>query len=274
MEKRKVSIYILVIFISVILVFPFYWMLVTSLTGRGSLLFSPQLLPDIKDIDLSAYFNIINKKPIIKWFFNSFYVALFSTICTLIISILAAYSLSRYSSKFNRLTGYSMLIIRMLPGTLLIVPFYIIFQRLGLINNHLSLIIGNVAFITPFAVWMMKGFFDGIPVSLEEAAQIDGCTPLQAIWKVILPLTAPGLSATAIYSIILSWSEFLMARTFLTGQDAWTITVGISSLMGEHIIIWNELMAGGLISIVPVMIAFVILEKYLVSGMTAGAVKQ
>ena len=279
MKRGKVisiiSIYILVIFISVILVFPFYWMLVTSLMSRGSsLTYPPQFLPNIKEIDLSAYFNIINKKFVIRWFLNSLYVALFSTICTIIVSSLAAYSISRYSSKFNRLMGYSLLIIKMLPGTVLIIPFYIIFLRLGLIDNHLSLIIGNVAFITPFATWMMKAFFDGIPVSLEEAAQIDGCTPLQAIWKVTLPLTAPGLSATAIYAIVLSWNEFLLAKTFLTGQDTWTITVGVSSLLGEYVILWNEIMAGGLISIVPVIIAFFILEKYLVSGMTAGSVKQ
>ncbi len=275
MKRYKVGLYFLVIFISIILIFPFYWMLITSLLDRGSLLtYPPQLLPNLKEINLSAYFNALSEKPIIKWFFNSSYVALFSTICTLIISSLAAYSISRYSSKFNRLMGYSLLVIRMLPGTLLIVPFYIIFKKLGLINTHLSLIIVNVASITPFATWMMKGFFDGIPVSLEESAQIDGCTPFQAIWKITLPLTAPGLSAVAVYSIIISWSEFLFARTFLTGQDTWTITVGISSLIGEHVIIWNELMAGALISTIPVIIAFVMLEKYIVAGMTAGAVKQ
>jgi len=275
MKKKKVGIYLLVIFIAVIVVFPFYWMLVTSLQERGSLLISPpKLFPDLKRINLSAYFTIIRKYPVMRWFFNSLYVSIFSTISTLIISTMAGYSISRYRSKFNTIIGISLLIIRMLPGTLLIVPFYIIFQHLGLINNFLSLIIGNVAFTIPFATWMIKGFFDAIPVSIEDAALIDGCTPLQAIWKIILPLTAPGLAATAIYAIILSWCEFLMAKTFMIGSDSWTISVGISSLIGEHVIIWNELMAGAVFSIVPVMVLFLMFEKYLVSGMTAGAVKQ
>ncbi len=267
--------YLLVIATCIVLIFPIYWMVVTSLLKRGTLLtYPPKLFPGLGDIHLEPYFNVVKQNSLMNWFFNSTVITFFSTLFSLIISTFAAYSLSRYQSACNRLMGYCLLIIRMLPGTLMIIPLYMIFQKMGLLNNKLALVIGNVAFITPFAVWMMKGYFDGIPGSLEESAQIDGCTLLQSIWKIILPLTAPGLAATTIYSAMLSWDEFLLAKTFMTGQDSWTITVGITSLIGEHVVIWDELMAMAVLSIIPILILFVILEKYLVSGLTGGAVKQ
>jgi multiple sugar transport system permease protein len=272
---KRFCFYLTVVATCLILVFPLYWVVVTSLLKREVLLaYPPKILPGLKDIHLLPYMNVLKQKALLNWFINSAVVTFFSTAFSLAISMFAAYSLSRYKSWGNRLMGYSLLIIRMLPGTLMIIPLYIIFQKMGLLNNKLSLIIGNVACIIPFAVWMMKGYFDGIPVSLEESAQIDGCTLLQSIWKVILPLTAPGLAATMIYSAMLSWDEFLFAKTFMTGQDSWTITVGITSLIGEHVVIWDEMMAMTIFSILPILILFVILEKYLVSGLTGGAVKQ
>ncbi len=272
---RRVYFYLLVIATCIVLAFPLYWMVITSILKRGSLLaYPPKILPGLNDIHLEPYLNVIKQKSLINWFFNSTVVTFFSTLFSLLVSMFAAYSLSRYKSVGSRLMGYCLLIIRMLPGTLMIIPLYMIFQRMGLLNNKLSLIIGNVAFITPFAVWMMKGYFDGIPVSLEESAQIDGCTLFQSIWKVIMPLTAPGLAATTIYSAMLSWDEFLFAKTFMTGQDSWTITVGITSLIGEHVVIWDEMMAMAVFSILPILILFILLERHLVSGLTGGAVKQ
>ncbi len=156
---------------------------------------------------------------------------------------------------------------------LLIDPLYIIFSKIGLIDSHLSLIICDVAFVIPFAVWMLKGFFDSIPYSLEESAQIDGCTMVQAARLVVIPLTLPGVASVAIYSAILNWSEYLFSRTFITDPRNWMITVGITSYMGEHNIIWGEIMAAAAISILPIILVFVLLSKYLISGMTAGAVK-
>jgi multiple sugar transport system permease protein len=161
----------------------------------------------------------------------------------------------------------------MLPGALLAIPLYVIFFRIRLVNNLFSLVIANVAYIIPFGTWMMKGFFDTIPYELEEAAHIDGCSILGSLWKVTFPLSAPGLAATAIYCAIMSWSEFLFAKTFMSGGPNLTLTVGATTFIGEMKVNWNDLMAVSLLGTIPLIIAFVWLEKYLVTGLTGGAIK-
>lgn len=273
-KTRNILFYVVLIAICTILFFPLYWMIVSSLIDRGSLLNATSIIPSFKSLTLEAYNTIITKKPIFKWFLNSTVVALFTIFISMIVATLAAYSLSRFKSVINNSMGFLLLLVRMLPETLLIIPLYVIFIRIGLIDNHISLIISNIAFIVPFSTWMMKGFFDGIPTSLEEAAMIDGCTLLQSVTKVVLPLTKPGLAATGIYSAVLTWSEFLFARTFMTKPEFWTITVGIQSLIGEHVVLWGEIMAAAVIGILPILILFIFMQKYIVSGMTSGAVKQ
>lgn len=194
-------------------------------------------------------------------------------ILSIIVSVMAAYSMSRFKYRSTNFLGFFLLVVRMLPETLLVVPLYMMFTGMRLINNFASLIISNITFIIPFATWMMKGYFDSIPITLEEAARIDGCSRVQAVRKVIVPLATPGIAATATYSAILGWSEFLFARTFITKPEKWTMTVGISSLMGEYTIIWGEIMAAAVISILPIALVFIFLEKYMVAGVTAGAVK-
>jgi len=162
----------------------------------------------------------------------------------------------------------------MLPGALLAIPLYLIFIRIGLINNLFSLVIANVIYIIPFGTWMIKGFFDTIPYELEEAAHIDGCSIIGALLRIVIPCSAPGIAAVSIYCTIMSWSEYLYAKTFMSGGENFTLTVGATTFIGEMEIHWNDLMAVSLIGTIPLLIAFVKLEKYLVSGMTGGAVKE
>jgi multiple sugar transport system permease protein len=145
---------------------------------------------------------------------------------------------------------------------------------MGLINDSLSVIIANSAITIPFSTWMMKSFFDGISINLEEAAQIDGCGVVSSIFRVVLPLSLPGLAATIIYTAVLSWSDFLFSRTFLNTEPKWTITVGVYSMIGEHGILWEEISAAAVISIMPITLLFIFMQKYLITGMTSGAVKQ
>jgi multiple sugar transport system permease protein len=189
----------------------------------------------------------------------------------MVISTLAGYSLSRYAVPGSRGMGIFLLTSRMLPSTLLVIPLFVFFRQLGVINDLRSVIIANTTFTIPFATWMLKGYFDSVPKELEEAAMIDGCNPLSALAQVVLPISAPGLAATALYSIILAWDEFLFARTFLTSNSVWTVTVGLGSFKGEYITYWNEVMAAALIGTVPIILAFLFLERYLVSGLAAGA---
>lgn len=270
---RRLGLYLLVILSVVILAFPLYWMVVTSLTDRSSLLDNVCVLPKPDNMTISNYGTILEAHPVLRWFANSLFVTGFSTVLAIIVSAMAAYSMSRFKYRSTNFLGFFLLVVRMLPETLLIVPLYMMFTNMRLINHFASLIISNITFVIPFATWMMKGYFDSIPIMLEEAAQIDGCSRIKAVRKVIVPLAAPGIAATATYSAILGWSEFLFARTFITKPEKWTITVGISSLMGEYTIIWGEIMAAAAISILPIALVFIFLEKYMVAGVTAGAVK-
>ncbi len=270
---RRAGTYLLILLAVVVLAFPLYWMTVTAFTSRSALLDNVRVLPEPANMTVDNFKKIIESHPILTWFGNSVFVTAFSTVSALIVSTMAAYSMSRYKYRSTNFLGFFLLVVRMLPETLLVVPLYMMFTNMKLINNYASLIISNITFIIPFSTWMMKGYFDSIPTTLEEAARIDGCSRLEAVRKVILPLAAPGIAATATYSAILGWSEFLFARTFITQPQKWTVTVGIASLMGEYTIIWGEVMAAAALSVLPIALVFIFLEKYMVAGVTAGAVK-
>ena len=208
------------------------------------------------------------------WLVNSTLVALVSSFISLVVSILAGYSLSRFIVRGSHTMGIFILTSRMLPGTLMVIPLFVLMRQLDLLGSYWSLIIAHTTFITPFATWMLKGYFDSIPQDLELAAMIDGCNPLTALWRVVLPISLPGIAATTLYGFILSWSDFLYARTFLANAtDAWTVPIGVASMKGEFIVDWNLIMAGALVGSLPIIIMYFFLERYLVGGLSAGAVK-
>ncbi len=265
--------YIVLIASSLFVIFPVYWMILTALTQNGAMLSTTSIIPNFQYMT-GENFQKVMEGEIWHWFSNSFLVTFLSTLLGILVSVMAAYGMSRFHSRLNSFLGFFLLIVRMLPASLLVVPFYIIFAKVRLIDNHLSLITANITFVIPFAAWMMKGFFDSIPYSLEEAAQIDGCTVSQAAIRVVMPLTSSGLAATAIYAIIVGWGEYLFSRTLITNPKKWTLTVGVSNYIGEHGVKWGEIMAAATMSIIPVIIIYFVLNKYLISGMTQGAVKE
>lgn len=272
---ERLLLYLSVLAAIVVLVFPVYWMVITSLLKRGLILaYPPKIVPKLRDLDIQSYVNVIRNQPILIWFRNSAFVTGSSVVLAMVFSTLAGYSMSRFPGLASRLMGILLIVIRMLPDTLMLIPLYVMFNAVGLIDSLLSLVIYNVGLIIPFAAWMMKGFFDAIPRSLEEAAQIDGCGFLSSISRVIIPLTIPGLAATAIYAAVISWSNFVAARTFISSTRKWTVVVGTASMIGEHLTLWDELMAMSTISVVPLVVLFMFLVKRLVAGMAAGAVKQ
>jgi multiple sugar transport system permease protein len=162
----------------------------------------------------------------------------------------------------------------MLPATLLVIPLFGIFRSLNLIGSMWSIILAHATLIVPFSTWMLKGYFDTVPRELEQAAMVDGCSPLGALWRVVLPVSLPGLAATALYGFVLSWSDYVYARTFLTSaQSNWTAILGITTMKGEYISGWNEICAAAVIVSIPVVIIYLFLERYLVGGLTAGSEK-
>jgi len=258
--------------IAVVLLFPLYWMILTAVLPTADVLSrDPPLLPTLSRLDTAAFATVFARKPLGTWLANSLLVTIGATLISLVIAALAGYSLSRFRTPVQQWTGLTLLLTKMLPGSLIVIPFFIMASTFHLIDSLFALMLANAAVGVPFATWMLKGFFDGIPRELEQAAILDGCGHLTAFLYVVVPLARPGLAACAIYLAILSWSDFVFARTLINDQAHWTITTGLVSFIGEHGIDWPALMAAGVISLAPMVVLFLLLEPFLVSGMTAGS---
>jgi len=277
--KKKASLLAVVLLISLVCVFavfPFVWILSTSFKPAAEIYQTPTLIPH--NMTLEGYQNILmsgaRQFDFKQWLSNSVTVASVTTAFSLIIAALGGYGLSRFRFRGRKALSYSILITQVIPGSLLLIPLYVILNLMGLINSLMALILAYTTFAVPFCTWMMKGFFDTIPKSLDEAAVMDGCGHFQTFYAIVAPLTVPGLLATGLFSFINGWNEYLFASILVQRYNKWTITVGLASFIGQYATNWAAVMAGATIITVPVILAFWFLQRYLVSGMTAGAVKQ
>ncbi len=259
--------------VAAIVLFPIYWMLLTSLLpSEITRSRTPVLLPEFSALSFAAFADVLERKPVLSWLVNSGIVTLGATFISVVISTLGGYSLSRFKSRAQQGAGFALLVSKMLPASLIVIPFFIGFSTFGLIDSRWGLILANAAVGVPFATWLMKGFFDGIPQEIELAAMLDGCSGAQAMWYIVLPLAKPGLAACGTYLAIVTWSDFVFARTLVSNPDLWMLTVGMQSFLGEYLTDWSSLMAVGVLSLAPVFVLFLLLEPFLVSGMTQGAV--
>jgi multiple sugar transport system permease protein len=204
---------------------------------------------------------------------NSTVVSVGSTLLAMLPSDLAAYGFSRFHMRWERPLILLLLFTQMLPRTLLIIPYFQLMARLGLINTYLALILAYTSFPLAFSAWMLIGFLRSIPLELDEAAMVDGCGPIRAFWRVILPLCVPGLVAVPIFTFLLTWNAHVFALVFSTDPKMFPLSVGIANMMGEYQVIRNEMMASAVLATLPVLIVYGLLERYLVQGITAGAVK-
>ncbi|WP_238177985.1 carbohydrate ABC transporter permease [Paenibacillus contaminans] len=274
---KKTAIYVLVGLICLFAVFPFLWMIDISLKPQSEIYQNPPTLWP-SELNWNGYKQMLNfgaddNLNFIKWFLNSTLVSVMTTLFAIIISTLGGYAMSRFKFRGRMGIGYIILITQMLPGSLLMIPMYIIMRDLNLLNTHMALVLAYTTFAVPFCTWMLKGYFDTISPTIDEAAMVDGANRFTTFWRIILPLTLPGLVVTAIFSFITSWNEFLFAFTLLNGADMWTLSVGIASFQGQYIVNWDYIMAGSALTTLPIVLIFWSMEKYLVRGMTAGAVK-
>lgn len=257
---------------ALITLFPFYWMVMTAIMPTDAILSrSPSLLPDLSRVRLDAFVKVFENRPFFTWIMNSLIVATASTLLSLFVSTLAGYSLSRFSSPPQQALGATLLVSKLIPASLILIPLFIIYTNTGLFNSLLGIVLANMTIGVPLATWLMKGFFDRIPRELEQAAMIDGASQLQALRLVILPLAKPGLAASTVYLVLTSWSEFIFARTLVDKPEVQVLTVGMQSFVGEQMVDWSMLMAAGTISVLPAIVLFIFLEPFLVSGMTKGA---
>jgi ABC-type glycerol-3-phosphate transport system permease component len=257
--------------------FPFLWMVSTSFKPSKEIYtLTPGFIP--KEPTLTGYRDMLfntSRFNMRIWIKNSIIVSTATTLFSLCIAALGGYGMSRFRFRGRAALGYVILMTQVLPGSLLIIPLYVILNSMRLLNQLIALVLAYTTFSVPFCTWMMKSFFDTVPKSLDESASVEGCTKFRTFYMIILPLTGPGLASTGIFAFIAGWNEFMFASIFMQRYSQWTLPVGIAeTAVGQYSTNWTNLMAGGVIIALPIVILFLCLQKYLVSGMTAGAVKQ
>lgn len=266
--------YLGLIVFSLVLVFPLLWMISTSFKP-GNEIFTkiPRWIPKQPTIENYRFMLLHTTYPV--YYLNTLKVSIITTVFALVISVFAGYSLSRFRFRGRGFLGVLIIAVQMFPYVLLVIPMFIVMRSLGLINTHLSLIIAYSTFALPFSTWMLKGYFDTISVSLEEAAIIDGCRRSQILFRIILPLSAPGLVAVAMFTFILGWREYIYALAFTRSEKLRLLTVGLALMQGQHgRISWGQIMSGAVLACIPAILVFTILQKYMVQGFTRGAVKE
>ncbi len=265
-------VYSLLLVAATVILFPIFWMTSSSLKPSGEL-FARDLTMLPIHWTLENYRNVwVNTKfPIYFW--NSFKVAALSTICSVLIAMYAAYAIARIEFVGRYTYGLVLLITQMFPHILLVIPLYLLIQRMGMLNTHFALFLAYTAFSLPFTVWLLRGFFEAIPAELEEAAEIDGASMLTTFHKIILPLAGPGLAAVTMFSFIRAWNEFLFALVFLSSRDLFTMPIGLASFQEEFTFRWDLIMAGAGKITLPVLLLFLLMQRFIVQGLLGGALK-
>jgi multiple sugar transport system permease protein len=271
---QKVITVVVLVAALIFFMFPVIWMFLTSFKTEAEYFsYPPVFIP--KDFSFRNYFNAMAFPPDgrggIQGLRDSLIIASATTVASVLIGSLAAYSLSRFKTGGENFSFW-ILSTRMFPPVAAALPLFLIFKEIRLLDSHLALIIANTVFTLPFVIWLLKGFFDELPAELEEAALIDGCSHWGAFVRVALPLVTPGLVATALFSFIFAWNEFMFAL-LLTRRNVRTLTIIVPSLVGGHEILWGEIAAIGMVAIIPGILLALLLQRYLVRGLTMGAVK-
>ena len=268
----KVVLYVVVAFVTILTLFPIYWMLVSTFQpAKFTLHFPPPLIP--QEVTITQFALLFGNHPVILWLKNSFLIASMSMLLCLALSVLGAYALSTLRWRGRTLFGLFLLITQMLPEILVIIPLYVIYTRLNMKDSLPNLSLIDASFALPICIWILKGVFDSVPTEVLDAAVVDGCTQLSVLWKIVLPLSAPGLVAVAVVSFFSAWNEYLFAVTMLSSADNVPASVGISLLKATGFTPVEQYMAAGTIfSILPV-IFYLVMQRYIISGLTAGAVK-
>jgi multiple sugar transport system permease protein len=258
-------------------VMPMAWMLVTSIkTQFAALQYPPEWIP--RNPTLDQYERLLSPtndvgRDFLRYLLNSLWVSFATTVLGVIVAVPAAYAFSRFRFPGRDLLFYSVLLRNMFPAVVFLMPLFIAMRWMGLVNTHGSLILTYLTFGLPLSIWLLKGFYDNIPVQLEQAARIDGASRFQAFLLIVMPLSAPGIVATAIYSFITAWNEYVYALTFINEKTRLTLPVGLQRFFAEFATNWPGLMAASFIMSVPVVVMFLYLQKYFVKALTEGAVK-
>ncbi len=269
---KKPILVALMTFIALLILVPFLWMFSTSFKPLPEVnVYPPQWVSP--NMSFKPYVDMFEFLPFSQYTVNSLVVALSATFLTLLIGSLAAFSFSRFQFKGKDLFLLIFLLSQMLPGASVIIPLFQLIRKAGLYDTYIGLILTHTAVLLPFVIWLLYGFFKTIPQEVEDAALIDGCSRLEALRKVLLPLALPGLGATALFAFLGSWNEFFFALILTTSDSARTIPVGIGLFVGEYRDVWNQMSAAAVFFSIPPLILFSLLQRTFVKGLSAGALK-
>jgi multiple sugar transport system permease protein len=266
------GIWLLGLLITLFAIFPIVWALLTSLKREAAIITTlMQYIP--RDVTFENYVAIWTRSNFPTLLVNSMVVTAITVVVCAVVGTLASYAIARCQFRGRRELMLFYLVIRMFPAVMIIIPLFILMRNLGLLDSRVGLALAYTTFLLPVFIWMMKGFFDAVPLELEDAARIDGCSRIGAMVRVILPLVVGGLVATAVFVAIGAWNEFLFALMMTTSTGSRTWPVGLQLMVGEFQLPWGTLAAGGIISIIPVVLLFALVQRALVRGLIAGAVK-
>ena len=268
----KIGGYAVVIFFSLFAIYPIMQVIAISLRP-GDRLLSKSLAIIPPDATLDTYIRLFTKEPFLRWMANSIVVSAAVTLIGVGLAATAGYAFSRYKFRGRDSAMIGLITTQMFPVTMLLLPLFIMLIKLHAYDNYLGLIIAYSATALPFTVWQMKGYYDTVPYSLEEAASIDGCSPFATFWRIVLPLAAPALVITALFSFMSAWSEYLVAAVLIQDQKLLTLPLGLKMYQSSMEVAWGLYSAGAVIVSLPVVILFLLLSRWLVSGLTLGSVK-
>lgn len=252
--------------------FPILWMVFSSLKSNTEIFaLPPRLLPE--QFTLTAYNAIFSNPVKIRFFINSYFVSGTVTLLTLLVAILAAYAFSRYDFPMKKAFNLFVISTQTVPPITLLIPYFGMVVAFRIFDTYLALILTYMVFTLPYAIFLMTGYFNTLPKELDQAVLVDGGSGWTALWRVIVPISLPGIVATGVYTFLLAWNEFLFALTLTKSTDMRTVPIGIQLLMGQHAFEWNEMMAMSVLGSLPLLLIYLIAQRYFLAGLTAGSVK-
>lgn len=263
--------HVLLILLCAFAISPMLWALSTAFKPQTEMFTNAGLFPHNPTFANFSY--VLSQTHFARWFRNTLFIALSTTVLAVSIATLGGYAMSRFRFWGKNLYGNLLLVVQMFPGIMLAIPLFLIFSRLRLIDTYWSLLITYMTFALAFAVWSLKGYFDAIPREIEEAALIDGATRMQVLWRIILPLSAPGITTVAVFAFLLAWNDFFFAYVFLVTDTNYTLQMGLFTFIKQFNTQWNYLMTAAILTTIPVLFFFFGLQRYLTRGLIAGAMK-
>jgi len=275
LSKRKhivnLTWYVIIGILLFIVFFPIWWAFLTSIRTPEQIYKAVRLIPE--GLYLKNYIELFTIHGFNYYFPNSVIVTAISTLISIVAAFLGAYALSRIRFPGARILSQVVLFAYLVPKTVLFLPLFTVMRELKLVNTLYSLIASYPTFMLPFATWLLLGYFASIPKELEESALIDGCSRLQLLFRIVLPVALPGIIAATIFSFSMGWKDFLYARVFISAETKKTLPIGTADLIQGDVYLWGHIMAASILTAVPVLIAYGIMQRYVVSGLTAGSVK-